>query len=150
VTVALGPGRVGLAAGQDQFQVVRILLPTEAAQRQQAGHRGNGQQAVVRALRDAQDVASLHGHTHAEQNTQDKTLQVRENVACVTDHNQSSVAEIWCREENWGGHFASLLFSTRAKFGVAAIFNARNLVRREFNGWKKWRSTRVFGFQSRD
>ncbi len=86
---ALGPGRVGLAVGQDQSEVDRLFLPTARAQRQQAGHRRRGQEAVVRALRDAQDVDSLQRHTHADQDTQDKATEIAEKIARVTNHAQN-------------------------------------------------------------
>ena len=54
----------------------------------------------MRALRDGQDVDSLPGHTHADQDTQDKALEVGETVDRVTDHNQNSESP-FDPEEGW-------------------------------------------------
>jgi hypothetical protein len=61
---ALGVGGVGLAAREHQPEMDRCLLPTEDTRRQQAGDRRGGQEAVVCALRDAQDIDSLQGDNH--------------------------------------------------------------------------------------
>jgi hypothetical protein len=38
----------------------------------------------------AQNVDSLHGHSHGDQDTEGKTLEVGEVVNYVTDHNPNS------------------------------------------------------------
>ena len=65
--------------------MVRLLLPIEAARRQRAGHRGSDQKADVRALRDAQDVDSLEGNAHADQETHEKAIEIGESVYHVAD-----------------------------------------------------------------
>jgi hypothetical protein len=60
------------------------------ARRQQAGHRGSGQEAVVRDLPDAQDVDSLQGNAHADHDTHDKAIEIGENVHHVADYDDNS------------------------------------------------------------
>src|SRR5271157_5131454 len=62
-TLAVGTGGGSLAAGRQKPEMGCPVLSVEASQRQEAGHRGGGQEAALRALRHAQDVDSVQDVT---------------------------------------------------------------------------------------
>ena len=57
-----------------------LLLPVAEAVRQQAGHRRGRQEAVVCALRHAQDVDSVQNHRPGDQASQDHHEEVCEEI----------------------------------------------------------------------
>src|SRR5271157_2284618 len=85
-TLAVGTGGDSLAAGRQKPEMGCPVLSVDASQRQEAGHRGGGQEAALRALRHAQDVDSVPDRNHADHGPPDNWQGVGQDIDSGPDH----------------------------------------------------------------
>src|SRR5208282_3492753 len=86
-TFAVGAGGDSLAAGRQKPEMGCPVLSVDASQRQEAGLRGGGQEAALRALRHAQDVDSVQDRNHADHGASDNSQEVGQDIDSGPDHN---------------------------------------------------------------
>src|SRR5271157_4388694 len=75
------------------------VLSVDASQRQEAGHRGGGQEAALRALCHAQDVDSVQDRNHADDGPPDNWQGVGQDIDSGPDHNHGDDGP----PDNWQG-----------------------------------------------